>query len=73
RQAGGPDRRRAAAFFHDGDYDALVECLPTCRSAADPPRYRPILAGEHLMAKIQGQRSLRPSTAVSTAGQRPIS
>ena len=72
RKADGPARRRAVAFFHDGDYDALVECLPTCRSDVEPARYPPILAGEHLLAKIRGQRTFRPSTAVSTAGGRPV-
>ena len=43
--------RRSVAFFHDGDHDALIECLPTCQSADDPPRYPPVTAGEHLMAQ----------------------
>ena len=34
----GPALRRSAAFFLDGDHDTLVECLPTCCSADDPPR-----------------------------------
>jgi len=60
------------AFFHDGDYDALVECLPTCTTADNPPRYPPVLAGDHLMAKLLGPRTLQASTATSTAGDRPI-
>src|SRR5579862_5387035 len=54
----GPARRRSVAFFHDGNYDARIECLPTCQSADDPPRYPPVLAGEHLMAKLLGPRTL---------------
>jgi isopenicillin N synthase-like dioxygenase len=54
-------QRRSVAFFHDGNYDALVECLPTCTSPDNPPKYAPIRAGEHLMAKLVGPRTLQAS------------
>ena len=54
----GPAVRRSMAFFHDGDHDALVEVLPTCTSADDPPRYPPVRAGDHLLAKLLGPRDL---------------
>jgi isopenicillin N synthase-like dioxygenase len=66
----GPAVRRSAAFFLDGNWDARIECLPTCCSAADPPRYPPVLAGEHLVSKLMGPRLLRPSVATDTAGDR---
>ena len=66
----GPVVRRSAAFFLDGNWDAVIECLPTCTSAADPPRYPPVTAGDHLMAKLMGPRLLRVSDAVDTAGDR---
>ncbi len=62
--------RRSAAFFLDGNWDAVIECLPTCTSATDPPRYPPVTAGEHLMAKLMGPRLLRASDAVDTSGDR---
>ena len=31
-----PAVRRSAAFFLDGNWDALIECLPTCCSAIEP-------------------------------------
>ena len=49
-------RRRSAAFFHDGNVDAVIECLPGCVSAASPARYRPVTVGEHLAAKLAGSR-----------------
>jgi isopenicillin N synthase-like dioxygenase len=55
--------RRSVAFFHDGNYDARIECLPTCTSPDNPPRYPPVTAGEHLMAKLLGPRTLQASTA----------
>jgi isopenicillin N synthase-like dioxygenase len=62
--------RRSAAFFLDGNWDAMVECLPTCCSASNPPRYPPVTAGDHLIAKLMGPRLLRPSDAVDTSGDR---
>lgn len=41
--------RYAIPFFFDLNYHALVECLPTCQSQTNPPRYPPITAGEHIM------------------------
>jgi isopenicillin N synthase-like dioxygenase len=70
RGADGPSVRRSMAFFHDGNYDAVIECLPTCCSADNPPRYARVTAGEHLMAKLLAPRTLTPSEALSTAGDR---
>jgi isopenicillin N synthase-like dioxygenase len=44
-----PRDRYSAVFFFDPAYETVVECLPTCRSADNPPRYPPISSGEHLM------------------------
>jgi hypothetical protein len=62
--------RRSAAFFHEANSDALVEVLPTCVTADRPARYEPVLAGDHLLAKLRGSRELERSTAVSTLGER---
>jgi isopenicillin N synthase-like dioxygenase len=66
----GPALRRSAAFFLDGDHDTLVECLPTCCSADDPPRYPPVLAGDHLLQKLGGSRGGQKPTTVDTVGER---
>jgi isopenicillin N synthase-like dioxygenase len=62
--------RRSFAFFHDGNTDALIECLPTCQSADDPPKYEPITLGDHVMGKLLGPRTLHQSQAVQTVGSR---
>jgi isopenicillin N synthase-like dioxygenase len=63
--------RRSAAFFLDGDYDALVECLPTCCDDEHPAKYPPVLAGEHLMSKLLGPRTLEiPDVELDTVGDR---
>ncbi len=46
-------RRQSIAFFHNANWDARIECLPSCLTAGDSPRYSPIEAGPHLMAKFR--------------------
>jgi isopenicillin N synthase-like dioxygenase len=49
-----PERRQSIAFFHNANWDAVIECLPTCLNApAEPARYEPMHAGPHLMAKFR--------------------
>ena len=47
------------AFFHTPAYDAVIECIPTCASPDDPPRYEPITSGEWL------EEMLRKTTTYS--------
>ncbi|MCU1504490.1 MAG: putative Oxidoreductase, 2OG-Fe(II) oxygenase family [Ilumatobacteraceae bacterium] len=63
-------RRRSLAFFLDGDYDAVVECLPTCVDDEHPPRYPPTTAGEHLAEKLRGARTLSAVATIDTVGDR---
>lgn len=51
-------RRRSAAYFHDGNADAVIRCLPGCADAAHPPLYAPVTVAEHLAAKLAGSRGL---------------
>lgn len=51
------ERRRSAAFFHDGDVDAVIETLPSCVDAHHPDLYDPITVGEHISAKLAGSRA----------------
>jgi isopenicillin N synthase-like dioxygenase len=63
-------RRRSLPFFHEGDFDAVVECLPSCTTAEDPPRYQPVVAGEHVMAKVLSGLLRTRADAGSTLGDR---
>jgi isopenicillin N synthase-like dioxygenase len=56
-------RRQTVGFFLHPNFDARVACLPTCTDASRPPRYAPILAGEHMLAKLE-RRETRPAPAV---------
>jgi isopenicillin N synthase-like dioxygenase len=49
--------RRSAAYFHDGNVDAVIECLPGCVTASRPARYQPVTVGQHLAAKLAGSRA----------------
>ena len=44
--------RLSFLFFHQPNYDALIECIPTCQGPDAPPKYAPITSGEHLFAKL---------------------
>jgi isopenicillin N synthase-like dioxygenase len=45
-------RRLSIAFFHQPNHDALIECLPGCSDAANPPRFAPITSGDHKRMKF---------------------
>ena len=47
--------RLSIGFFHEPNYDTLVECLPSCCSAERPARYEAIRAGEHLYWQFASQ------------------
>jgi isopenicillin N synthase-like dioxygenase len=39
--------RYAIPFFCDPHHDTLIDCMPSCRSAANPPKYPPIRFGDY--------------------------
>jgi isopenicillin N synthase-like dioxygenase len=55
---GRPIMRRSAAYFHDGNADAVVSCLPGCADELNPPLYQPISVADHITAKLAGSRGL---------------
>jgi isopenicillin N synthase-like dioxygenase len=57
-------RRTSVVFFHEGNYDAVVECLPNCSSYENPPKYLPVTCGEYLHLKFTRQTTFeRTATA----------
>ena len=44
--------RQSIGYFLHPNFDARVECLPTCRGSGNPPKYAPIMAGEHMREKL---------------------
>ena len=56
--AGNLTRRRSAAYFHDGNADALISTLEPCRDPRGEHIYDDITVGEHLAQKLGGSRGL---------------
>lgn len=54
--AGASGRRLSMTFFHQPNYDAMIECLPTCTSTERPPRHSTTTSGEHVWMKITKHR-----------------
>jgi len=48
-----PSPRQSMAFFHMANWDAWIECLPTCLETGEKPRHEPVQAGPWLMSKFQ--------------------
>ena len=39
-------------FFHQPNYDALIDCVPTCADAAHPAACAPATSGPHRLRKL---------------------
>lgn len=64
------ERRRSAAFFHDGNADAMIAPLPHFVSPDAPALYDPVTVREHIAAKLAGSRAGRRNvTAVREAAR----
>lgn len=50
--------RISMPFFHQPNYDALIECIPSCTSPDNPPRYGTTTSGAHVTAKIAKHREV---------------
>lgn len=44
-------RRISVVFFHQTNYDAVIECLPSCAGPDNPPKYPPVRYGDWLLMK----------------------
>jgi isopenicillin N synthase-like dioxygenase len=48
-------RRMSIGYFMHPDYDAQIECLPSC--VDDGILYPPITAGDHIRKKIEASHA----------------
>ena len=55
RETAATAQRLSIAFFHQPNYDAMIECLPSCVGANSPAKYEPVMSGEHLHRKVTAQ------------------
>jgi len=71
---GSIERRRSAAYFHDGDIDALISTMPHLIDAEHPNRYpEPITVGDHIRAKLAGSRAGKKNDAAGAEKDRVLS
>lgn len=45
-------RRLSIAFFHQPNFDTIIECIPTCLAPGGRPRYEPVTSGQWLIDKL---------------------
>lgn len=50
--------RVSLVFFHQPNYDAMIECLPTVLDDGETAKYEPISSGDHLYNKFTAQTSM---------------
>jgi isopenicillin N synthase-like dioxygenase len=56
-------RRQSLVFFHNPNYDAVIECIPSCQGPGNPAKYPVTTSGEHLrtqFVRTQTQAGGRP-------------
>ena len=60
----GARSRISAPFFFEPNFDAVVEPLERCvRDSGRPPLRRPVMYGDHLLAKVGGNFDVAPPAA----------
>jgi isopenicillin N synthase-like dioxygenase len=51
--------RYSNPYFFDMDMDSIVECVPTCTSPSNPPRFAPVRYGDYLMERLDKNYAYR--------------
>lgn len=46
-------RRMSLVFFHQPNYDAVIDCIPTCLRPGESPKYSAVTSGDHLLTKFE--------------------
>ncbi len=57
--------RYSMPYFYDPDTAEIIECLPTCRSQDNPPRFPPVRYGDYLMERIDANYAYRGKSDVN--------
>lgn len=65
-------RRRSAAYFHDGNADAVVGPLASCVDTEHPALYEPVTVDAHVRAKLAGSRVGVRNEAAGREGTRVL-
>jgi len=51
-------------FFFEPNFDAVIRCLDTCKSAEHPAKYADVVAGEYLVSRFNDTFSYRVAETV---------
>ncbi len=54
--------RYSLPYFFDAGMDEVIECLPACTDADNPPRYPPVRYGDYLMERLDKNYNYRNPT-----------
>lgn len=65
-------RRRSAAYFHDGNADALITTIESCIAAGEHNLYAPVTVREHIAAKLAGSRAGKLNAAAPREAARVV-
>lgn len=57
--------RLSIVFFHQPNYDAIVECLPSCLAPGEKAKYAPVSSGDHLLSKFVKQTNVAADEKVA--------
>ena len=44
--------RYSIAYFCNPNFDCQIDCLPTCYSAENPPKYEPVNSFDYLVGRL---------------------
>ncbi|MDP9899058.1 isopenicillin N synthase family dioxygenase [Variovorax ginsengisoli] len=55
--------RYSLPYFLDPSMDTVIECLPTCTDAMNPPQYPPVRYGDYLMERLNKNYNYRRTAA----------
>jgi isopenicillin N synthase-like dioxygenase len=66
------NRRRSAAYFHDGNADATIAAIESTVEPGGEPLYPPITVSEHIRAKLAGSRAGKINTAATREAARVL-
>ena len=59
----GRARRQSLVFFHQPNYDAVIDTLPSCFGATRPRKYEPMTFGEHWTRKWMATKTSTPAAS----------
>ncbi|MCU1404382.1 MAG: isopenicillin synthase family oxygenase [Glaciihabitans sp.] len=66
------ERRRSAAYFHDGNADAVITAIASCVADGEEPLFAPITVDEHISQKLAGSRAGKSNTAATRDAARVL-